>query len=257
MTIAQAGKWTASVYNYQNGCISRDSVFISSIENPSPSVSAGSDLGLVCGTTNHILGAITPGGQVGFFWTTPNGHFSGPNDVMFAEIDKPGTYILHGVNYLTGCTAWDTMIVHPQVTTSSLIAVICAGDSLYGHTETGSYLDTIYTHPDGCFEKKFLKLLVLPPLLDAIMVTPDAGQMTGTASLFITGGMAPYSFQWANGATAPFLSGLAAGDYVVTVTDGNNCQVVLEVTVPLVFLQDKNHEDGLRKISKMVITKGN
>ncbi len=45
----------------------------------------------------------------------------------------------------------------------------------------------------------------------------------GVASLTVSGGVSPLSFQWSNGATAQNLNGLSAGSYSVTLTDGEGC----------------------------------
>jgi len=49
----------------------------------------------------------------------------------------------------------------------------------------------------------------------------------------ISGGMAPYGFDWSTGSTQQAIAGLTAGDYTVTVTDKNGCEVVVEVVVDL------------------------
>jgi gliding motility-associated-like protein len=41
----------------------------------------------------------------------------------------------------------------------------------------------------------------------------------------------PYQYFWSNGANTVFVSGLSAGNYTVTVTDGNNCSAVQNVRV--------------------------
>jgi hypothetical protein len=49
------------------------------------------------------------------------------------------------------------------------------------------------------------------------------GGNTGTATVSATGGTAPYSYLWSNGATSTSITGLAAGSYNVVVTDANGC----------------------------------
>lgn len=49
------------------------------------------------------------------------------------------------------------------------------------------------------------------------------GQSTGSISLSVTGGTAPYTYNWSNGATTENITNLSAGTYTVTVTDANSC----------------------------------
>ena len=49
----------------------------------------------------------------------------------------------------------------------------------------------------------------------------------------ISGGMGPFGFDWSTGSTQQAIAGLTAGDYIVTVTDKNGCEVVVEVVVDL------------------------
>ncbi|MDX2286450.1 MAG: T9SS type A sorting domain-containing protein [Bacteroidia bacterium] len=53
--------------------------------------------------------------------------------------------------------------------------------------------------------------------------TPDNGTSNGTATVAVTGGTPPFSFLWSNGSTNDTITGLANGDYIVTVTDAAGC----------------------------------
>jgi hypothetical protein len=52
-----------------------------------------------------------------------------------------------------------------------------------------------------------------------------AGTSTGTVSVAVSGGIAPYQYSWNNGNTTASQSSLAAGLYSVAVTDQNGCVV--------------------------------
>ncbi len=64
---------------------------------------------------------------------------------------------------------------------------------------------------------------------DSIIITPTItdiscfGKNDGSIETIITGGTPPYGYLWSNAATAPQITGLAPGDYAITVTDNHNC----------------------------------
>jgi hypothetical protein len=51
------------------------------------------------------------------------------------------------------------------------------------------------------------------------------GDSTGQLSASATGGVAPYTFIWSNGASTDTIDSIAAGTYSVTITDSNACQI--------------------------------
>lgn len=52
------------------------------------------------------------------------------------------------------------------------------------------------------------------------------GSANGSIDITVEGGNPPYTYQWSNNLTTQDVSGLTATNYLVTVTDANNCTVV-------------------------------
>ena len=63
------------------------------------------------------------------------------------------------------------------------------------------------------------------PLNLGILAQPAScsNSSSGMASATVSGGTPPYSFQWSTGATTSQISGLAPGNYQVTITDSRGC----------------------------------
>ncbi len=57
------------------------------------------------------------------------------------------------------------------------------------------------------------------------------GASTGAIDLEVAGGTPGYSYSWSNGSTTQDITGLLAGDYIVTITDSNSCTLVKTYTV--------------------------
>lgn len=65
--------------------------------------------------------------------------------------------------------------------------------------------------------------------IKAEVTTQDigCGNPTGSASVQVTDGAGPFTYQWSNGASTPAVTGLTAGTYYVTVTGSSpNCKVI-------------------------------
>ncbi len=48
---------------------------------------------------------------------------------------------------------------------------------------------------------------------------------SGSINLIVTGGSLPFIYSWSNGATSEDLNNIPPGNYAITVTDANNCQI--------------------------------
>ncbi|MBL4653307.1 MAG: SprB repeat-containing protein [Flavobacteriales bacterium] len=64
-----------------------------------------------------------------------------------------------------------------------------------------------------------------------IITDETCGAGDGEATMIASGGTTGYTFEWPSGATTANLSGLAAGGYNVTTTDGNNCTSINVATI--------------------------
>jgi hypothetical protein len=53
----------------------------------------------------------------------------------------------------------------------------------------------------------------------------------GSAEVIVTGGVAPYSYVWSNGAGSAMASGLAAGNYSLTITDATFIDTIIAVEI--------------------------
>ena len=57
------------------------------------------------------------------------------------------------------------------------------------------------------------------------------GSGSGSITVNVSGGSAPYNYVWSNGGTTSTIDNLSAGSYSVTITDGSGCQVNGSYTV--------------------------
>jgi len=107
----------------------------------------------------------------------------------------------------------------------------------------GSYSLTI-TDAAGCSQGYSFVIDEPDPLIPAgpgqvqTGATDCSGANNGTASLVMTGGTAPYSYQWSGGISGgASASGFAPGNYQVTITDFMGCSTTLpfSITSPVSF----------------------
>lgn len=132
-------------------------------------------------------------------------------------------------------THYITLMVLDTFATSSE-STICFGDSisLFGtfQNQTGVYEETFAAF-NGCDSVHAVSLTVLPELEVNFTTIPACeGEENGSATATVSGGLAPYSFVWnVVGQNQGTLTNVEPGDYILNITDANNCILEAPVTI--------------------------
>jgi len=96
----------------------------------------------------------------------------------------------------------------------------------------GNY-KAIITDSNNCKDSVSIDI-VEPEILSTNAIIQEVkcyGDFTGDIEVKVTGGVQPYNYQWNNGNTTGTLHNLQSGNYQVLVTDFNNCQKILNITI--------------------------
>lgn len=105
-------------------------------------------------------------------------------------------------------------------------------DPAINSVPAGDYTVTV-TDGNGC-EIEEMITIEEPEVLDGFIAPIQVscfGGNDGTATVFPTGGVEPYLFNWSNGSTSSSASSLIAGTYTVSITDNNGCMFEVEETI--------------------------
>lgn len=97
----------------------------------------------------------------------------------------------------------------------------------------GNYALKVFDN-NGCEKSVEATITQPPPLLVKLLTVQDlkcANDKTGSVSIDVTGGVPPYKYKWSNGDSTKNLSNVAAGDYLVTVSDGTGYKQILSAKI--------------------------
>ncbi|MDX2280653.1 MAG: SdrD B-like domain-containing protein, partial [Saprospiraceae bacterium] len=247
VTPAATTTYTVTVTN-ANGCTVTSTKTVTVNSLPSASISGANS---ICFGANTVFTA-TGGGT--YLWSTSA-------TTAAITVSTAGTYTVTVTN-AQGCTAsaTRTLTIAPNlVVASSQVNVLCFGAStgsidltVTGGTApytynwgagqpttqdrsglaAGTYTVTV-TDAGGC--TKTASATITEPSAVVLSVTASnatCGNANGSIDLTVSGGVAPYTYNWGAGQpTTQDRSGLAAGTYTVTVTDANNCTKTISASV--------------------------
>lgn len=98
--------------------------------------------------------------------------------------------------------------------------------------QIGTYTVTV-TDATNCTTTQNVTITQPTPLGGTITGTNVScfGGNNGSITITASGGTTPYTYLWSNNATTQNLTNIPAGNYSVTITDDNSCQVVLPITI--------------------------
>ncbi|HPH83206.1 MAG TPA: PKD domain-containing protein, partial [Flavobacteriales bacterium] len=248
---------TYSVRLIINYLCSADTLFQNVTANCGPQLQVSD--GIVCSGACYSLQASTVGGTppYSYSWNSGIGSGSGPHSVC------PGVtsnYIVT-VTDASGLTDQDTVTVtvssiNPYTLTTN--SVSCNGGSngsaqislpggpytyqwigFPSNTSTslsnvpaGNY-SFIISNQAGCHKNGSVTISQPLPITATIATHPAAcSQANGSASVSVSGGVAPYSYSWLGfSQTGSILNGVAAGNYSLTITDANNCSTTVNFSI--------------------------
>jgi hypothetical protein len=90
--------------------------------------------------------------------------------------------------------------------------------------EAGTYRLTITDSEGNNFEFEYE--ISEPDAIEVfdVQVINEINEDPGSITINVRGGTAPYSFEWSDGSTDKDLVAVEAGDYELTITDGNGCE---------------------------------
>ncbi len=256
-SVTTSGTYRVRVMD-QWGQTSEASVTINVVGNPS--VNLGPDQS-ICSTCSATLDA---GSGFDYLWSTGE-------TTQMITINTTNTYAVT-ITDSNGCTATDEVFVLVDNCSNSPegINVITTMANCFGESNgainvditsgtppysvqwsngamtedltgipAGTYTATI-TDGVGCLGLISSVVVGEPSLLEVANVTvvPEVNGGDGMIDITVSGGVAPYTYNWSNGAATEDLTNVPQGTYTVIITDANGCTTMETETITLVGNND-------------------
>lgn len=253
-----AGTYTLVVTD-SNNCV--DSLSIDINDMPGPGISIVNSTSIQCNGDSSSIFSLPGGGQppYTYLWDDINtqtdsnatGLPAGTYTVMVTDfygctgsdsitITQPTALTMSATNIDAGCgllNGSSSIIVSGGTLTYSYLWNTSPAQTTASATGlgAGSYTLTV-TDGNACVDSITTTISNLggPSILisDSTNILCN-GNSTGSATVSVTGGTAPFTYLWNDGSaqTNSIATGLLAGTYTVTVTDNANCNSLISVTL--------------------------
>lgn len=156
--VGAGGIYFLKVTDTANGCISRDTVIVEADQNfPVIQIDAPAVINCAGPTATLDAGSSQVESNFTAVWTTPNGHFAGPQHTLLTAADAAGAYTLTLTNLDNGCQAAQTIQIsenfnYPiaEAGPSTELSCLTASASLDGTgSSTGAPFSYTWTSEDG------------------------------------------------------------------------------------------------------------
>ncbi|MBI2966632.1 MAG: SprB repeat-containing protein [Bacteroidetes bacterium] len=209
-----------------------------------------------CSNADGSATATATGGGGGFsyLWSnsqtgvTSNGLSAGNYQITVTDASgctQPGSVTVNSVNVSFPVSTTTTSVSCYGGNDGTATAIPSGGISPYTYQwepaagnqttsgatglNTGSFAVTV-TDSAGCFTLVNSTVTEPPPLTLTALIT-DAnvpGNNDGSVDITVAGGTPSYTYFWSTGAVTEDLDSLPSGTYSVTITDANNCQLIVD-----------------------------
>ncbi len=111
-SVNAGGIYFLNLTNINNGCTSSDTVIVQANQDyPLIQIEAPDVINCFEPIAHLDAGASLAGNYYSVVWTTSDGHFSGPSDVLLATADAPGTYTITLTNLENGCQSGSSVLI--------------------------------------------------------------------------------------------------------------------------------------------------
>lgn len=245
-----AGNYTVTVTD-GNGC---SVVGNATLTAPAPLQAQFNNTPPTCNQNNGTVSVVVTGGTSPYTYDWNNG--GNTTDTWTNVGVGPYSVVVTDINNCTQTFSTQLTTTGGPVVQDSVISPLCNGQNgtiilnitgngpfnvQWTHGPTGATIsDTAGTYHatvsdnNGCSVNVGPIVITEPAALSTITSTTAEsapGANDGSASVTVTGGTAPYNYQWNNGAQTQTNTGIGAGLYVVTVTDANGCTATDSATV--------------------------